>query len=150
MFRARYSRGFTLALAGLLVATLPVGAVGRGGASSPAVVDAPPPAHTAPTPTCRAAPLHAPGSLSYRGGEAAPSPDTTRADTTRATLSSDFPFAPPLASPTEPRTRLAPVRIDRGSRERWVGLVDLGDNLPFWIRRPDPEPRRDYEAWSPD
>lgn len=48
-----------------------------------------------------------------------------------------FPFTPPLASPLEPHTRLAPVHVSRGERERWVGLVDLGDRFPFWIHRPD-------------
>lgn len=48
-----------------------------------------------------------------------------------------YPFEPPLASPLEPRTRLAPVHVDRGTRERWVGLVDLGDAFPFWLVRPD-------------
>lgn len=46
------------------------------------------------------------------------------------------PFPPPAASPLEPRTRLSPVRIDRGERERWVGLVDVGDRFPFWLVRP--------------
>lgn len=40
-----------------------------------------------------------------------------------------LPFPPPLASPLEPHTRLAPVRVSRGDRRRWVGLVDLGDRV---------------------
>lgn len=48
------------------------------------------------------------------------------------------PFPAPLGSPLEPRTRLAPVHVDRGDRERWVALVDLGERIPFWIRRPCP------------
>ena len=47
-----------------------------------------------------------------------------------------FPFPRPLASPLEPRTRLAPVHVARADRRRWVGLVDLGDAFPFWIARP--------------
>lgn len=57
------------------------------------------------------------------GQEAAP--DESRA----------FPFAPPLASPLEPRTRLAPVHVDRDGRSRWVGQVDLGERVPFWLVR---------------
>lgn len=63
------------------------------------------------------------------GGTAAQQPD---ASAPRA-----HPFAPPLASPLEPHTRLAPVHVARGQREHWVGLVELGDRFPFWIRRPD-------------
>jgi len=51
-----------------------------------------------------------------------------------------LPFPRPLASPLEPRSRLAPVRIHRGERERWVGLVELGERVAFWIRRPCPTP----------
>lgn len=47
------------------------------------------------------------------------------------------PFPPPLASPREPRTRLAPVRVDRPDRQRWVGLVNLGDAFPFRLLAPD-------------
>lgn len=47
-----------------------------------------------------------------------------------------WPFEPPAASPLEPRTRLSPVHVAREGRERWVGLVDLGDRFPFWLVRP--------------
>lgn len=46
-----------------------------------------------------------------------------------------FPFQPPAASPLEPHTRLAAVRVDRGARGRWVALADLGERIPFWISR---------------
>ena len=46
------------------------------------------------------------------------------------------PFPPPLASPLEPHTRLAPVHISRGDRRRWVGLVDLGDRIAIPLARP--------------
>ena len=46
-----------------------------------------------------------------------------------------FPFRAPYASPLEPRTRLAPVRVHRGDRRRTVGLVDLGDAIAVWVRR---------------
>lgn len=49
-----------------------------------------------------------------------------------------FPFPPPVASPLEPHTRAAPVHVDRGRRERWVALADLGDRIPFWIAGPRP------------
>lgn len=45
------------------------------------------------------------------------------------------PFPAPLASPLEPHTRLAPVHVSRGDRERWVALADLGEQIPFWIAR---------------
>lgn len=32
------------------------------------------------------------------------------------------------------------MRIERGTRRRWVGLVELGDRFPFWLVRP-PERR---------
>lgn len=59
-----------------------------------------------------------------------------------------WPFAPPSVSAVEPRTRLSPVRISRGERHRWVGLVDLGDRFPFWLRRPPCPP--DGEAAAAD
>lgn len=46
-----------------------------------------------------------------------------------------FPFPPPAASPLEPHTRLAAVRVARGARDRWVALADLGERIPFWISR---------------
>lgn len=49
-----------------------------------------------------------------------------------------FPFRAPYASPLEPRTRLAPVRVHRGDRRRTVGLVDLGDAFAVWIRKGSP------------
>lgn len=48
------------------------------------------------------------------------------------------PFPAPAASPLEPRTRLAPVRVDRPGRDRWVGLVDLGEAFPFPLVAPEP------------
>jgi hypothetical protein len=45
------------------------------------------------------------------------------------------PFPPPTASPLEPHTRLAAVRVDRGARDRWVALAELGERIPFWIAR---------------
>lgn len=59
-----------------------------------------------------------------------------------------WPFPPPAVSPLEPRTRAAPVHVDRGPRQRWVALLDLGDRFPFWLSRPgcrdtpDPAGRR--------
>ena len=47
------------------------------------------------------------------------------------------PFPAPAASTLEPRTRLAPVRVDRSGRNRWVGLVDLGETIPFRLHRAD-------------
>lgn len=58
-----------------------------------------------------------------------------------------FPFPPPLASPLEPHTRLAPAHVSRGDRSRWVGLADLGDRLVFWIERGCP-PRNGPDARS--
>jgi len=53
----------------------------------------------------------------------------------------EAPFPAPVASPLEPRTRLAPVHVDRPGRNRWVGLVNLGETLPFrLLRRADPVP----------
>lgn len=82
--------------------------------------------------------LAAAGPLPGQGGaadRAAPRPQDRGACPARD-ASPDWPFVPPAASPLEPVTRLAPVRIRRGDRERWVGLVDLGDRFPFWLRRP--------------
>lgn len=47
------------------------------------------------------------------------------------------PFPAPVASPLEPRTRLAPVWVDRPGRARWVGLVDLGESFPFPLITPE-------------
>jgi len=47
------------------------------------------------------------------------------------------PFRPPLASPLEPATRLVPIRVERGDRERWVADLDLGERFPFPLIRPD-------------
>ena len=52
------------------------------------------------------------------------------------------PFPAPLASPLEPRTRLAPVHAARGGRSRWVGLVNLGEAFPFALL----SPRREEDA----
>lgn len=46
------------------------------------------------------------------------------------------PFPAPLASSVEPRTRLAPVHVERGDRSRWVGLVDFGEAFPFRLSGP--------------
>lgn len=46
-----------------------------------------------------------------------------------------YPFPPPTASPLEPHTRLAAAHVDRGTRDRWVALADLGERIPFWIAR---------------
>lgn len=48
-------------------------------------------------------------------------------------------FHPPLASPLEPAFRLAPVRVDRGDTERWVGLLDFGERFTATVRSPDRE-----------
>lgn len=48
-------------------------------------------------------------------------------------------FHPPLASPLEPAFRLAPVRVDRGDTERWVGLLDFGERFTTTVRSADPE-----------
>lgn len=44
-------------------------------------------------------------------------------------------FRPPLASPLEPAFRAAPVRVDRGDTERWVGLLDFGERFAATVRR---------------
>lgn len=62
---------------------------------------------------------------------------SSSSDTAQAEAADRFPFAAPLASPLEPRTRVAPVHVSREDRQRWVGLVDLGDAFPFWIAAPD-------------
>jgi hypothetical protein len=49
-----------------------------------------------------------------------------------------FPFRPPLSSAIEPGTRLAPVRIHRGSEHRTVGLANFGDAFSVWLRRGAP------------
>ncbi len=46
-----------------------------------------------------------------------------------------YPFRPPLASAIEPGTRLAPVRIHRGSERRTVGLANFSDAFAVWLRR---------------
>ncbi|MDP2480628.1 MAG: DUF1207 domain-containing protein [Candidatus Palauibacterales bacterium] len=46
-----------------------------------------------------------------------------------------YPFRPPLASAIEPGTRLAPVRIHRGSEHRTVGLANFGDAFAVWLSR---------------
>lgn len=67
-----------------------------------------------------------------------------------------WPFPPPAASPLEPRTRAAPVHVDRGPRHRWVALLDLGDRFPFWLSRPgcphtpDPASRSGPSGPAPD
>lgn len=67
------------------------------------------------------------------------------ADTSAAVVTvepgTEAPFPAPAASPLEPRTRLAPVHVDRPGRNRWVGLVHLGETIPFrLLRRADPVP----------
>lgn len=80
--------------------------------------------------------LLAAGALLPAGASAAPPPVV---DDGPALPSADTapgvrpPFPAPLASPLEPRTRLAPVHVERGARSRWVGLVDLGDAFPFHL-----------------
>lgn len=46
-----------------------------------------------------------------------------------------YPFRPPLSSAIEPGTRLAPVRIHRGSEHRTVGLANFSDAFDIWLRR---------------
>ncbi|MFQ5689015.1 MAG: DUF1207 domain-containing protein [Gemmatimonadota bacterium] len=46
-----------------------------------------------------------------------------------------YPFRTPSASPLEPLTRIAIVHTSRDTASRTVALPDLGDRLPFWIRR---------------
>ena len=70
-----------------------------------------------------------------RAAAQTPTPDAGTSGRPSAGLA--FPFPRPLASPLEPRTRLAPVHVSRGDRRRWVGLVDLGDAFPFWLVGPD-------------
>ncbi len=60
-----------------------------------------------------------------------------RAKPPAADTVADPPFPPPLASPLEPRTRLAPVRVDRPDRRRWVALVNLGESFPFRLWTPE-------------
>ncbi|MFQ5888515.1 MAG: DUF1207 domain-containing protein [Gemmatimonadota bacterium] len=53
-----------------------------------------------------------------------------------------FPFRTPAASATEPAVRLGPLHTSRGNDDRWIAEVDLGERIPFWIRRDRASPFR--------
>lgn len=48
---------------------------------------------------------------------------------------SGHPFRTPAGSAVDPVHRAAIARVSRESRSRTVALAELGDRLPFWIRR---------------
>lgn len=50
---------------------------------------------------------------------------------------SGYPFRAPTAAPAEPATRIGPLHTWALGEARWVAQVDLGERVPFWIRRPD-------------
>lgn len=73
--------------------------------------------------------LPLPAAVRAQGGAPDVPADTLTPASPDARPSAPFPTL--LASPLEPGTRLAPVRVDREGRNRWVGLVNLGDAFPF-------------------